>query len=199
MNKGNDYVPAAAWHCYSGNDPANWQPLTTFHDEYPGTEQYMTECWTAVGTTDWVHSSSFALLPLQNWANGIIAWALGSFTGGGPSISGSDACHICTGLVTVDPNSGTYRKEVDYYMMGQFSKFMPKGGRAVAGTGSFLFPDGSGLESVATLNPDGTRTVAIQNRYDHDIWVELQTESEGQTWKGRVYKHSVTTWVLPQA
>lgn len=199
MNKGNGYVPAAAWHCYSGNDAANWQPLSAFHDQHPGTEQYMTECWTAVGTTDWVHSSSFALLPLQNWANGVIAWALGSFAGGGPSLSGSDACHVCTGLVTVDAGAGTYRKEVDYYMMGQFSRFMPKGGRAVAGTGSYLFPDGGGLESVATLNPDGTRTVAIQNRYDRDIWVELKTESEGQTWNGRVYKQSVTTWVLPPA
>ncbi|KAJ6441190.1 glycoside hydrolase family 30 protein [Purpureocillium lavendulum] len=193
-----DTVQAAAWHCYSGNDPSHWAPLSRFHDQFPDREQYMTECWTAVGTTDWVHSSNFALLPLQNWANGIIAWALGSFTGGGPVISGGDACGICTGLVTVDPSGASYRKEVDYYMMGQFSRFMPKGGRALAGTGSYLFPDGTGIESVATLNPDGTRTVVLQNRYDHDIWVQVSTEGDGK-WSGRAYAKAVTTWVLPKA
>ncbi|KJZ77197.1 Endo-1,6-beta-D-glucanase [Hirsutella minnesotensis 3608] len=199
VNMAKQYVPAAAWHCYAGNNPENWQPLTRFHGQFPSVEQYMTECYTAKGRTNWVHSSNFALLPLQNWANGIIAWALGTYTGGGPALSGNDACHICTGLVTVDPNTGNYNKEVDYYMMGQFSKFMPRGGKAVGGTGSHLNPDGTGLESVATLNPDGTRTIVIQNKYGQDIWVELKTESEGRTWNGRVYQKSVTTWVLPRA
>lgn len=193
------YVPAAAWYCYAGNNPESWQPRTRFHDQFPQVEQYMTECYTAVGRTNWVHSSNFNLLPLQNWANGIIAWSLGTYTGGGPALSGNDACHVCTGLVTVDPSSGTYKKEVDYYMMGQFSKFMPRGGKAVGGSGSHLYPDGSGMESVATLNPDGTRTVVIQNKFDHDIWVEVKTESDKQTWNGQVYKKSVTTWVLPKA
>lgn len=196
---GRDTVQAAAWHCYSGNDAANWQALSRFHGEFPDAEQYMTECWMAVGTTNWVHSSDFALLPLQNWANGIMAWALGSFTGGGPSMSGGDACAMCTGLVTVDAGGAGYRKEIDYYMMGQFSRFMPRGGRALRGTGSYLFPDGSGLQSVAALNPDGTRTVVVQNRYGHDVWVELATESEWQTWNGCAYGNSVTTWVLPKA
>ena len=71
--------------------------------------------------------------------------ALGTFSGGGPVISG-----------------GSYNKEVDYYMMGQFSRSMPKGGRALAGTGSYLYADGTGVESVATLNPDGWRTVVIR-------------------------------------
>lgn len=159
----------------------------------------MTECWTAVGTTDWQHSSNFAMLPLQNWANGIISWALGTYTGGGPSLSGNDACHQCTGLITVDPNTGNYKKEVDYYMLGQFSKYMVKGGTVVNGNGSYIFPDNTGLESVASVNPDGTRTVVIQNRYSHDIFAQVATESEGQTWNARVPASSVTTWILPAA
>jgi glucosylceramidase len=159
----------------------------------------MTECWTALGVTDWKHSSNFALMPLQNWANGVIAWALGTYTGGGPSISGSDACHQCTGLVTVDQSTGSYTKTIDYYMMGQFSKFMPKGGKIVDTTGSYLFNDDQGLEMVASINPDGTRTVVIQNRYSNDIFVKVQAESESQPWTAKVPATSVTTWVLPKA
>lgn len=191
------YTNTAAWHCYSGNDPNNWAPLTRFHNEFPTADQYMTECWTAKGITDWQHTSNFNMLPLQNWANGIIAWALGSYTNGGPALSGSDNCHQCTGLVTVNPDSKTYTKEVDYYMMGQYSKFMPKGARVVDGTGSYIFDDGSGMLSVATVNPDNTRTVVIQNRYDHDMFVQVSTEREGSSWNARVPGSSTTTWVLP--
>lgn len=199
FNTAPQFVNTAAWHCYGGNDPDGWAPLTMFHNSFPNSEQYMTECWTAVGTTDWKHASNFALIPLQNWANGIIAWALGSYSGGGPSISGGDACAICTGLVTVNANAGTYEKTIDYYMMGQFSKFMPKGGKVVDTSGSYLFNDNEGLEMVASINPDGTRTVVIQNRYNHEIFVKVRAESEGQPWTGKVPGTSVTTWVLPRA
>ncbi|KAL7809459.1 family 30 glycoside hydrolase [Trichoderma gracile] len=199
MNMASQYVQAAAWHCYAGNNPDNWTPLTKFHNEFPGKDQYMTECWTSVGTTDWVHSSSFNMFPLQNWANGVIAWTLGSFTGGGPALSGGGNCHQCTGLVTVSPDGSNYKREIDYYMMGQFSRYIPKGAVVVDGTGSFLFPDNTGMEAVGTINPDGTRTVVIQNRYNHDIWVQVGTESESQTWNARVPGSSVTTWILPKA
>lgn len=201
MNMASQYVQAAAWHCYAGNAPENWTPLTRFHNEFPGKEQYMTECWTSVlsGGTDWVHSSSFALFPLQNWANGIIAWTLGTFTGGGPALSGGGNCHSCTGLVTVSADGSGYKKEIDYYMLGQFSRYIPKGAVVVDGTGSWLFDPNTGVESVATVNPDGTRTVVIQNRYNNDIWVRLATESESQTWNARVPARAVTTWILPKA
>ncbi|KAL7941315.1 glycoside hydrolase family 30 protein [Trichoderma barbatum] len=199
MNMANQYVQGAAWHCYDGNDtPDNYASLTRFHGEFPNKEQYMTECWTATSITGWVHSSNFNMFPLQNWANGIIGWALGSYTGGGPALSGGGNCHECTGLVTVSPDGSSYKKEIDYYMMGQFSRYIPKGAVVVDGTGSWLFNANEGMESVSTINPDGTRTVVIQNRYNHDIWVQVKTESESQSWNARVPGESVTTWLLPK-
>lgn len=192
-------VNTAAWHCY-GRDLKNqalWQPMTDFHKEFPDSEQYMTECWTAKSKTGWEAASNFNMFPLQNWGNGIIAWTLGSYTNGGPALSGDSACAICTGLITVDPNSGNYNKEVDYYMMGQFSKYMARGGHVVEGTGSWIFDDDSGMLSVASVNPDGTRTVVIQNRYDHDVWARVTSDQDGGDWNARVPGHSTTTWILP--
>lgn len=197
FNTAGQYVNTAAWHCYApGKDQALWAPMTQFHDEFPDSEQYMTECWTAKGHTDWQSTSNFNMFPLQNWGNGIIAWTLGSWSTGGPALSGGSACSVCTGLITVNQDQGTYNKEVDYYMMGQYSKFMAKGGRVVDGTGSYIFDDGTGLLSVASVNPDNTRTVVIQNRYDKDIFVQVGTERDG-SWNGRVPGSSTTTWVLP--
>lgn len=194
-----EFVSASAWHCYEGNtEPGHWDPLTRFHNKFPHLDQYMTECYTARGHSDWIFTSTFTMQPLQNWANGIMAWALGTWTDGGPALAGSVPCHICTGLITVDPNTGSWTKEVDYYLIGQYSKFIARGGHIVNSTGSHLDSSGMGIQAVASINPDGTRTVVIENRFEQDMWVELKTESEDQSWHGWVIATGLTTWVLPR-
>jgi len=79
--------------------------------------------------------------------------------------------------------------------MAQFSKFMPPGAIVLNGSGSYDFSDG-GIQSVASLNPDGTRTVVIENTFSNDIYLTLTTSS-GEEWSGNIPTESVTTWVLP--
>jgi len=188
------FVNTVAWHCYAQNN--NWSTLTDFHTANPGVAQYMTECWTSSSFTPWNQASSFTVGPLQNWAAGAIAWTLGTDTNQGPHLSGSGACSSCRGLVTVDTAAGTYEMQVDYYMMGQYSKFMPRGATVLQGGGSFTYPDGTGVQSVASLNPDGSRTVVIENKIASDLYLTLTTKS-GQTWSGLVHQSSVVTWILP--
>jgi glucosylceramidase len=82
-------------------------------------------------------------------------------------------------------------------MMAQFSKFMPPGAIVLSGTGSYSYSNG-GVQSVASLNPDGSRTVVIENTFSNDVYVTVSTNS-GQQWSGNVPSQSVTTWVLPAA
>lgn len=193
INTAPSYVQAVAWHCYANNN--NWGVLSDFHNKHPNVAQYMTECWTSK-TTSWSQAADFTLGPLQNWANGALAWVLGSDTNYGPHLSGSGSCPTCRGLVVVDTNAGTYRFAIDYYMIGQFSRFIPKGARILAGTGSWSYSDDTGLQSVASLNPDGSKTVVILNKFSNDIYVTVTFKS-GAKWSGRVYKKSVVTWILP--
>ena len=188
------YVNTVAWHCYA--NPLDWSVLTRFHEANPGATQYMTECWTSSTSTAWNWASRFVMGPLQNWASGAMAWTLGSDTSDGPRLSGSGPCSTCRGLVTVDASAGTYEMQVDYYMMAQYSKFMPRGATVLSGNGSFTYGDGTGLQSVATLNPDGTRTVVVENDFAKDIYVTLKTAG-GQTWSGLIKALSVVTWILP--
>ncbi len=129
--------------------------------------------------------------PLQNWGTGSIAWVLGTDNSDGPHLS-SGGCDSCRGLVTVDTNAGTYKFQVDYYMMAQFSKFIPKGAIVLSGGGSANLGNG-GVQSVASLNPDGTRSVVIENTYNNPIYVTLTTKS-GETWSGLIPTKSVVTW-----
>ncbi|SPQ24538.1 90e9e285-3914-4635-9b33-00c288b2e68d [Thermothielavioides terrestris] len=195
LNEASEYVNTVAWHCYAPNN--NWGALTTFHNSNPNVDQYMTECWTST-TTGWNQAADFTMGPLQNWAKGALAWTLGTDKSEGPHLSGSGPCTTCRGLVTVDTSAGTYNFEVDYYMMAQFSKFIPKGAIVLDGTGSYTYSGGGGIQSVATLNPDGTRTVVIENTFGNAVYVTLTTAG-GETWSGLVYANSVVTWVLPAA
>lgn len=186
-----EHVSGVAWHCYAPNN--DWGVLTDFHNTNPATHQYMSECWTSP-STPWHAASSFTVGPLQNWAEGAMAWTLGSDTTYGPHLS-SGGCDTCRGLVTVDTAAGTYDFQVDYYMMGQYSRFMPKGATVLAGTGSYSYDGGAGIQSVATLNPDGSRTVVVENTFGNDVYVTLDTQS-GQRWNGQVLANSVTTWII---
>ncbi|KAF2672534.1 glycoside hydrolase family 30 protein [Microthyrium microscopicum] len=192
VNAAPRYVQATAWHCYAANN--KWSVLTDFHNKHPGIQQYMTECWTSP-YTGWSQAADFTMGPLQNWASGSMAWTLGSDTNYGPHLADSDACGSCRGLFVVDTSAGTYDFAIDYYMMGQFSKFIPKGATILAGTGSWTYDDGTGLQSVASVNPDGCKTVVITNKFQNDVYVTVNFKS-GSQWSGRVYKESVVTWTL---
>lgn len=80
-------------------------------------------------------------------------------------------------------------------MMAQYSKFIPPGAIILDGSGSYTYSSG-GIQSVASLNPDGTRSVVIQNTFSNDVYVTVTTSS-GQEWSGSVPTESVVTWLLP--
>ncbi|OIW33048.1 putative beta-1,6-glucanase Neg1 [Coniochaeta ligniaria NRRL 30616] len=192
-----EYVNTAAWHCYA--NPIDWTVLTEFYhnnSHVEGFKQFHTECWTSNIYTGWNQAADFTMGPMQNWAMGSLAWTLATDTNDGPCLDTPGACCTCTGLVVVDTAAGTYNFTTDYYMMGQFSKFMPQGATVLEGTGSYTYSSGGGVESVASLNPDGTRSVVIENKFGNPIYITLTTKG-GETWSGLVEAESVTTWVLP--
>ena len=155
----------------------------------------MTECWTSP-TTSWNQAADFTMGPLQNWASGAIAWTLGTDPNYDPHLAGG--CTTCRGLVEIDAGSDTYTPQIDYYMLGQFSKFIPKGATILNLSGSADYGSGGKFEGTASLNPDGTRTVVIENTFGNAVYVTLTTTS-GETWSGPVGTNSVTTWLLPAA
>lgn len=80
--------------------------------------------------------------------------------------------------------------------MSQFSKYIPPGATVLSGTGSYSYDDGTGIQSVATKNPDGTTTVVIWSKLNDDVLL-TSTFASGAVWSGNVPARSVTTWVLP--
>ncbi|KAF2217435.1 glycoside hydrolase family 30 protein [Cercospora zeae-maydis SCOH1-5] len=191
LDNAGSYTNTVAWHCYS---TAPWSTMSDFRTSNPNVTQYMTECWTPA-SQPWWNAAAFTLGPLQNWASGSMAWGLATDAKNGPYMPGG--CDSCQGLVTVN-NDGTYTLNTAYYMMAQFSRYMPRGARVVlvSGGGSNN-ASGQMVQAVGTVNPDGSRTVVILSTVTNALFLRL-TMSSGQVWSGTVPAQSVVTWVLPR-
>lgn len=96
-------------------------------------------------------------------------------------------------------NDGTYTLNTAYYMMAQFSRYMPKGARVVLVSGGGSNSNGQMVQAVGTVNPDGTRTVVILSTVTNAVFLRLTMSSTGQVWSGTVPAQSVVTWVLPRS
>ena len=146
------YVPATAWHCYGGSVTAQ----TVSHNDFPSRGAFMTECsgGTWQGTDQQAFAATMGLVigAPRNWARSITLWNLALNDQNGPTNGG---CDTCRGLVTVHAD-GTVSRNLDYWGLGQLSKFVTPGATRVA---SSRGP----VSNVAFVNPDGSRVVVAYN------------------------------------
>lgn len=139
-----------AWHHYGG-DPS---VMTRNHEEFPQKDQWVTE--SSGGT--WQKGNIFAdeaaelIAVMRNWSRGYVLWALATDQNHGPVVGG---CDTCRGLVTIDLSHAekiTIQPELDYYVLGQASKFLQPGAVRIGSDE----PAGTGLKNVAFRNTNGT-------------------------------------------
>lgn len=191
ISNAGQYTDTVAWHCY---DSPDWSVLSDFHARHPSVDQYMTECYTHTDST-WTNVVNFTMAPLQNWAKGSIAWPMATTQQKNDRLNNGAECPTCRGIATLS-GSNDYQLEVDYYMMGQFSKGIPRGAVLHTVTGNQVDGSYTGIDSVASVNPDGTKSLVVMNSYGNPIYLTLNLKSGG-AWSGLLPTKSLTTWTLP--
>ena len=148
--KANAVAAGTAWHHYGG-DPS---VMTKNHEEFPQKDQWVTE--SSGGT--WQKGNVLAdeaaelIAVIRNWSKSYVLWALATDQNRGPHVGG---CDTCRGLVTIDTSVAgiaSVKPEVDYYVLGQASKFLLPGAVRIASDE----PAGTKLKDVAFRNPNGT-------------------------------------------
>lgn len=155
------------WHCYDGTP----QFMSAAHSVVPRALQIVDECST--GSEDVFPTSELLISSTRNWASAVALWNLALYPQGGPAESLGYGCDSCTGVVSVDPQTGQYTLSRDYYELAQFSRFIDPGAVRISsphfvsyrlgGPGHFQTVISPGLDDVAFLNPDGTRVVFAYN------------------------------------
>lgn len=195
LSSAGDCISAVAWHCYAA-DSTGWGVLDDFHKIHAGVAQIMTECWTHVNDSSFFDLADFVHGPLQNWAQGALAWTLGGSSKYDVSFPGG--CSACSGLVQVDNSSKTFEFTRDFYVLGQFSKFVSRGSVVLNCSGVASTLPSPLLETTQYMNPTGSRVVVFSHKALTDSLVQLEFAS-GDSWWGTLPARSVTTWVLPPA
>ncbi|KAK4555502.1 hypothetical protein LTR86_007254 [Recurvomyces mirabilis] len=194
-----DLIRSVAWHCYQGPAP-NYTVIEDIYRAFPNAIQFMTECTSYLPTvnTDSFQVAQSFMLPVQHGASGASMWVLATDPDFGPH-SPYGGCNGCQGSIIVN-SSTTYTKMHDYYMVGQFSRFVRRGSvnyRVLQGI------EGNGFTSdqfyiLAIQNPDKSWAVIFMNNVGSDQEVALSfTGQSGQVWHGTIPSASVVTWLLP--
>ena len=178
-----------AWHHYGGEPAA----MTKFHDQFPQKDQWVTESsggtWQKgyAGKGNIMSEEAAELIAVtRNWSKAYVLWTLATDQNHGPFVGG---CDTCRGLVTIDTGKGSFKPELDYYVLGHASRFLYPGAVRIASDE----PPGTEIKDVAFRNPNGTILLYTLNAGTASQEIRLAFHGKGLT--TALPAGSITTFV----
>ena len=161
-------IAGIAWHCYAG-----LEQMSQLQTMDPAASIVMSECSPGVVAYP---TAEIAIASLRNDAQAVDLWNLALDPSGGPKQT-APGCDACSGLVTVNEQSGTVSLNLNYYQLGQASAFVQRGAVRIASdrwVSDFADADGSygvtpGLDDVALENPDGSKVLIAYDNSSQPI------------------------------
>lgn len=149
------YVDGSGFHLYAGPITA----MTKVHHAFPDKHLYFTEYmlvnFSKLFTGVSKQVSRIIIGATRNWSRNVILWNLAANSKFEPHTD-NGGCDMCQGAVSIDGDSVT--RNVAYYAMGQFAKFVPAGSVRIASTENDSWPN------VAFLTPAGKTVLVVTNK-----------------------------------
>ncbi len=151
-------VAGTAWHGYGGAPGAQ----QIVQNEFPSLGTWETEHSGGTWISDQFYSDFVEITEvLRNSAKSYVKWSLALDQNLGPNLT-QDApplggCNTCTPIVTVNNTTGAVTKDIEYYTLGQYSKYVLPGAVRIYSS------DTPAIASVAFQNPDGSTALIAYN------------------------------------
>jgi len=173
------YTTGVAFHCYEGAVGA----MSQVHAAHPEKGLYFTECsggsWAPSFADNLQYMVGNLLIgTVNNWSKNVLLWNIALDEHNGPTTNQPDTgkvnrgCMTCRGVVTVQSTNGAVTKNIEYYALGHFSKFVRSGAVRVYSTPV------EGLVNTAFLNKDGSRVLVVLNTGKEDRGFSVQDGAE---------------------
>jgi glucosylceramidase len=147
------FLGGVAWHGYAGDVTVQ----SLIHDRY-GADQFFTERSGFNGGSRQQKQDMVDMVGvIRNWGKTFVKWPVAVDENNGPNRGG---CDTCRGLVTVhtkDTRAGQVDYTIEYYTMGQLTKFVPNGSYRIDSTNN---PD---ILNVAFKDPNGSLVLVAYN------------------------------------
>jgi glucosylceramidase len=154
--KASKYVAGSAWHFYGGKHEA----MSKIKEMFPDKEIWFTEGsggdWVPAFFNAYMDQMMHVIRIPRNWAKTVVWWNIALDEKRGPTILSNSTCR---GLIEINQKTNEVKYNVDYYTLGHISKFVLPGAYRID---SYTYQDR--LESVAFLNPNGSRVLIVSNR-----------------------------------
>jgi glucosylceramidase len=181
-----------AWHCYGG--PTF---MDTLHTLAPELDQVVSEC--SPGIIPYTPAEAI-ISSLRNWASSAALWNLALDPTGGPVQRPNKGCPGCTGVVTIDEQTHAVTYGLNYYQLGQVSKFVAPGAVRIGSntlvsdfrTASGTYGVTTGLDDVAFHNPDGTTVLVAYN--NSDAWIRFAVTARRRSFEFAMPPRAMTTF-----
>lgn len=158
-NKALDAIIGIAYHYYSGD---HFENISLTHDAFPGKILLHTEGCTGYSKfnqNDEVTNGEIyghdILGDLNSGSNGYIDWNLVLDNKGGPN----HKLNYCNSPIMINSNKTDYIKNLTYYYIGHFSKFIMPGSKRIA-----FSRYTSDIEVTSFKNPDNSIAIVLMNR-----------------------------------
>ena len=183
-----------ATHCYYGPPTV----MTYLHRLNPLMDQMVSECSPGLNVYS---TSELELASMRNWASAVNLWNLALDPFGQPVQPPNSGCPSCTAVVTVNEFTHRVTFTLDYYQLGQVSKFVRPGAVRIASnnfvtyryTGPGQNIASPGLDDVAFQNSDGSKVLVVYNNSSAQISFEVGFR--GRYFSSRVAPGATETYV----
>jgi glucosylceramidase len=181
-------VAGAAWHGYGGAPGAQ----QTVQNLYPALGQYMTEHSGGTWVSDQFNSDFLEITHvLRNAGKAYVKWSLALNENLGPDLTqnaGLGGCNTCTPIVTVNSQTGAVTKDVEYYTLGHYSKYVLPGAVRVYSNNT------ASIASVAFVNPDGSKALVAFNSAATSEAFQVQWGAQSFSYTLPPYGAATFTW-----
>jgi len=194
------YVAGLAVHWYFYGTAGPYDVYDEIHRRFPDKFILATEACNRddenendrTGLGLWFLAEDYAhdiLLNLLHWVTGWTDWNLVLDQYGGPNWVGNNH----SAPIIVNPEAGEFYKNVQYYAMAHFSKFLSPGSIRI-GTTPGVEEEGK-LELGAFLRPDGGIVLIVVNSHDQEQFFAVRDPGMNDEFKVKVEPHSFNSWL----
>lgn len=185
----NEAIFGIAYHYYSGD---HFENLKLVRDNFP--DKLLIHSEGCTGYSDFRPSDEIQnaeiyahdiLGDLNSGSNGYIDWNILLDHQGGPNHKNN----YCNSPCMLNEDSSNYIKNLTYYYIGHFSKFIKVGAKRIAFS---KYTDK--VEVTSFINPDGCIAVVILNK--NDFHVEYNLRIEDKLINDTIENHSIVTLLI---
>jgi glucosylceramidase len=183
-------VAGTAWHGYGG-PPGAQQNVA---NQFPTKGNWETEHSGGTFTTDQFTTDFVEItLVLRNASKSFVKWSLALDQNLGPNLSeisgaGYGGCNDCTPLVTVNSSTGAVTKDIEFYTLGQYSKYILPGAVRVWSS------DTPTIVSAAFVNTNGTRALVAFNNSTASQSFQVQWGTQNFSYSLPAFAAATFTW-----